>query len=60
MTKTKLQQARCVAPIDEVRLCGAPATETRIVEYLSCPVCPEHAAQLDRDAEESRRNRTRG
>jgi hypothetical protein len=45
--------ARCVAPIDddqpEPRLCGEPATTTRIVEELVCPLCEAHATELDEE-----------
>jgi hypothetical protein len=40
---------RCIAPIDGDRLCGAPATTTRIVESLTCALCQEHAEEIDRE-----------
>lgn len=42
------EAARCVAPVDENgHLCGEPATEERVVGGLVCPLCPEHAAEID-------------
>lgn len=41
---------RCVAPLDDDgdRLCGAPATEERVVEEdLVCPLCAAHAREYD-------------
>jgi hypothetical protein len=32
-------------------LCGAPATAERTVEGLVCPLCAEHAAELDEERE---------
>lgn len=46
----------CIAPLaDGTTLCGAPSTTTRIVEDLSCALCDEHAAEIDRDTEEDPR-----
>lgn len=45
---------RCIAPIGtrsdgtEV-LCGEPATAERTVEGLVCPLCAEHAAEINRE-----------
>lgn len=51
----------CVAPLgdvpddpgpdDVIPLCGRDATTTRTVEGLVCPLCAEHAAEIDREAE---------
>ena len=44
---------RCVTPINDSDshnpevLCGARATEVRLVEEIECPLCAEHAAELD-------------
>ena len=46
---------RCIAPIDDmpeegldnVRLCGAQATTTRLIENLVCALCEEHAREID-------------
>jgi len=41
---------RCVAPLEgSAELCGEDASESRLVEGLDCPLCAEHAAELDRD-----------
>jgi hypothetical protein len=41
---------RCIAPLgDGDELCGEPATETRIVEGLECPLCMAHARELDEE-----------
>ena len=41
-------ERRCIAPVgDGDALCGAPATEERIVDDLVCALCAEHAAELD-------------
>lgn len=48
---TAREPKRCIAPIDdEGHLCGAPATEERVIEDLVCPLCAEHAAEVDEDA----------
>ena len=48
----------CIAPLDgaeidvlDARLCGAPATTTRVVESLVVHLCAPHAAELDDDRE---------
>lgn len=51
----------CIAPLDESgdRLCGAEATEERVVAGFACPLCAEHAAELDREDELAERPRSR-
>jgi hypothetical protein len=48
--------AECVAPLgdvpddatlDDVRLCGAVAVTTRVIEGMECPLCARHAAEVD-------------
>ena len=45
--------AGCIAPIgetdDDETLCGEPATTTRIVADLVCPLCEEHAQEIDEE-----------
>jgi hypothetical protein len=55
--------ATCIAPLDdevhegpralEARLCGRPATTTRVVDGLVCALCGEHAAEIDGERERS-------
>ena len=47
------RRALCIAPLDDdgYTLCGKPATTTRVVEDLKCPLCAEHAAELDAERE---------
>jgi hypothetical protein len=44
------EQSRCIAPVgrprDPEHLCGEPATATRVVEGLTCPLCAEHCRQI--------------
>lgn len=40
----------CLAPDDEGRLCGRPATTSRIVDGIEIRLCSYHAAQLDEEA----------
>lgn len=37
------------APANAVPVCGKPATTERTVEDIVCPLCEEHAAELDRE-----------
>jgi hypothetical protein len=42
----------CQAPMtddDDPRLCGAPATEKRVVEGVVFHLCAKHADELDRE-----------
>jgi hypothetical protein len=40
--------ARCIAPVgDDDLVCGCVATTTRTVEGIVCPLCDEHARELD-------------
>lgn len=49
-------EARCVAPLgdadaetplEQIQICGEPATEVREVEGIACPLCAAHAAEID-------------
>jgi len=53
---------RCVAPTGDVAdtleatpLCGAEATETRVVEGIVLRLCARHAREYDADLEADRR-----
>lgn len=53
---------RCVAPTGDVGdsleatpLCGAEATETRVVEGIALRLCARHAREYDDDLEADRR-----
>ena len=46
----------CIAPLGDVgdtlegvRLCGRLAVTTRVAEGLECPLCAEHARELDEE-----------
>jgi Zn finger protein HypA/HybF involved in hydrogenase expression len=40
----------CIAPVDDDgHLCGKPATTQRTIEDLLCPLCEEHADEIDND-----------
>lgn len=41
----------CTAPITSTTLCGAPATDSRLVDGVLCPLCDDHALQLDAERE---------
>jgi hypothetical protein len=49
-----LTDRRCIAPVsdDDETLCGQPATTDRVVEGLVCPLCAEHAAEIDRETQQ--------
>lgn len=40
-------EAACDSTSDDDTLCGEPATTDRIVEGIVCPLCAEHARELD-------------
>jgi len=42
----------CVAPLDDdgERLCPRVATTDRVIEETVCPLCEEHAREVDEDA----------
>lgn len=45
-----MSERTCMFPMDDSEnppLCGAPATEERVVEELVWDLCAEHAAQVD-------------
>lgn len=51
--RPRAMRPRCVAPVDcGSHLCGLPATEERVIEGVVCPLCAEHAAEIDRDVKE--------
>lgn len=65
MTTTKHHAGRtCVAPAEDAPasvesvLCGEPATETRTVSGLDCPLCARCAEEYDRSRVRRPRRRT--
>lgn len=48
----------CIAPLEDGRLCGAPATTGRLIEGLVCPLCEEHAREVDAPEEDEMETET--
>jgi hypothetical protein len=50
----------CLAPDEDGRLCGRPATQTRLVEELVWRLCAWHAAELDENDDDNDKDALRG